>query len=87
MKQLTHLAVAIGLVGTLIADVALAKVADDPPGSAFQDRGFREYLGLSPFGRPRQTVRADNRVYGIYAHVTRGVRIHQHRSVARNYRK
>jgi hypothetical protein len=34
-----------------------AQVADEPPGSEFEDRGMREDLGYSPFGQPYRTPR------------------------------
>jgi hypothetical protein len=36
---------------------AAAQVADQPPGSEFEDRGMREDLGYSPFSRQNRTPR------------------------------
>jgi hypothetical protein len=55
MKDPTRLATAIGLRTALISGAAVARVADEPTGSAFQDRGYRDYLGFS-FGRPHRTA-------------------------------
>jgi hypothetical protein len=37
--------------------LAAAQVADDPPGSAFQDQSIREEEGYSPFDQPYRTPR------------------------------
>jgi len=48
-------ALAAFLAGT---GLAAAQVADDPPGSAFQDQGIREADGYSVFEGVRQAPRA-----------------------------
>ena len=43
------LIIASGLAGVLSGtELAAAQIADDPPGSAFQTQGIREYDGLRP---------------------------------------
>src|SRR5258708_770900 len=44
--------------------MAVAQVADDPPGSQFQDQGIREENGIPPLG---EEYRAPRGAYGTYA--------------------
>jgi hypothetical protein len=81
------LATAIGLRTALISGAAVARVADEPPGSAFQDRGYRDYLGFSPFGRPHRTARAERGVHEAYAQVPLRTLAHRHKSVGRKYNR
>jgi hypothetical protein len=46
------------------AGTASAQIADDPPGSAFQDQGIREDNDLAPFDETRASRAAAYAAYG-----------------------
>jgi hypothetical protein len=60
--------------------MAAAQVADNPPGSAFQDQGIREDNGQPRFGEEHQGAR------GAYGYVTRRTTVAPNGRDARHHR-
>jgi hypothetical protein len=62
--------------------LAAAQVADDPPGSAFQDQGIREADGYSPFDGMRQVLSgtAVHNAFGPYAYAPGRATVRHHKT-------
>jgi hypothetical protein len=82
-KLLVASALAVFLAGT---GLAAAQVADDPPGSAFQDQGIRESNGYSVFedlGRLPRAATIQN-AFGPYAYTPGRAAVRHHKAARHN---